>query len=69
MVVDFDLVFKQSGDKIDMKKSSKIQAISGFTVMTWMKSSDPTVDMALFHSTSLRIIMNETISIEKGTVR
>ena len=69
MIVDFDLLFTQNGDRIDTKYRTMAEAISGITVMTWMKYADPKADMALFHSKGLRVIMAETISIEKGTVR
>lgn len=69
MIVDFDLLFTQNGDRIDTKYRTMAHAISGITVMTWMKYADPRADMALFHSKGLRVIMAETISIEKGTVR
>nr|XP_022288701.1 sushi, von Willebrand factor type A, EGF and pentraxin domain-containing protein 1-like isoform X2 [Crassostrea virginica] len=66
---NFDLLFTQNGDRIDTKYRTMAEAISGITVITWMRYSDPKADMALFHSKGLRVIMAETISIEKGTVR
>nr|XP_022289245.1 sushi, von Willebrand factor type A, EGF and pentraxin domain-containing protein 1-like isoform X2 [Crassostrea virginica] len=65
----FDLTFKRDGDKIEIRKSSKLNSVSGITVMSWIKSTTDDKDMTIFHSKGLSLKLQRNISIEKANGR
>ena len=69
MIVEFDLMFKRGGNKIEIRKSLRLKPFSGITVMTWIKSTEDGMDMAIFHSKSLGINFQDKVSIDKANER
>ncbi|XP_056008481.1 uncharacterized protein LOC125664654 [Ostrea edulis] len=66
---EFDVVFKQHGRRIELKKSSIVGVSLGLTIMAWVKSSDLTMDMTLYHSQSFSVRIQDKILIEKASLR
>ncbi|XP_062570057.1 uncharacterized protein LOC134232121 [Saccostrea cucullata] len=66
---NFDVLLKQRGSRIDVKKPSKSTAPLGITIMTWLKSPSSNIDLTLYHSRSLGIRIQDKIIMEKASLR